>query len=49
MRQKSVYEYAGDLSRELAELKETVSDKERMDERYTSTAKCGTLFTIYCC
>ena len=49
MRQKSVYEYAGDLSKELAEFKENVPDEERIEGRYTTTAKCGDFFTLICC
>lgn len=49
MEHRSVYEFAGDLNKELVEFKKSVSDKERMDERYSTTAKCMTILTLYCC
>lgn len=49
MEQKHVYEYVGDLNRELLEFKKVVSDKESVENSFSTTAKCGTLLTLYCC
>ena len=44
-----VAEAAGNLRKELSEIQKLVCRENAMDGSVTSTRKCGTFLTIYCC
>lgn len=49
MHQKTILDYAGDLSRELEEIEKLIPNEEQVEGNYTHTFVCDAWSTIKCC
>lgn len=49
MQEKQEYSYVGDLLTEMEELEKMISSEETIDNKYSTTSRCGFFLTIVCC
>lgn len=49
MVERSTYECAGNLAKELEEFKKTSVNEDQVESKYSTTIKCGAFLTLRCC
>ncbi len=49
MLQNKEYSSAGDLLKEVQEMKKVIPEKDSVEDRSSTTEGCGAFFTIWCC